>query len=98
VSDPDDRTGPGCHVPQHARRLSLAELGLSAALIDCLESEGVTTATDLCVRTAEELLEIRSLGKDQLQEVRDRLAAAGLWLWDEESCGDKAKRRTRRCT
>ncbi len=84
VPDPDDRTGPGCHIPEHARRVSLEELRLSAALVTCLEAEGITTVADLCVRSADELLEIRNLGKKRLQEVQDRLTAVGLSLWGEE--------------
>jgi DNA-directed RNA polymerase alpha subunit len=98
ASDPDARMGPGYHVPEHARRFSLQELGLSAALLNCLESEGITTAADLCVRTAEELLEIRNLGVNRLQQVRDRLAAARLCLAGEQLSEDEAKRCTRRPT
>lgn len=71
-------------LPEHASRLSLEELGLSTPLLHCLESEGITTAADLCGRTAEDLLEIRDLGQQRLQEVRDRMAAVGLRLWGEE--------------
>jgi hypothetical protein len=74
-------------IPQHAYRVSLAQLGLSAALIDCLELEGILTAADLCVRTPDELLEIRNVGKKQLQELKDRLAEAGLRPWEDEKQG-----------
>jgi hypothetical protein len=63
-------------IPEHAYRVSLAQLSLSATLIDCLESEGIVTAADLYMRSPEELLEIRNVGKQQLQEVKDRLAEA----------------------
>jgi len=84
-------TEPASPFPEHVRRLSLLELGLSPALLNCLESEGITTAGDLCIRSAEELLEIRNLGPKRLQEVRDRVAAVGMWLWGEEPRGDKAQ-------
>ena len=71
-------------IPEHAYRVSLTRLGLSAALIDCLESEGILTAADLCVRTPAELLEIRNVGNQQLQEVQDRLAEAGLRPWEDQ--------------
>jgi DNA-directed RNA polymerase alpha subunit len=83
-------------VPARATRITLAELGFSGVLIDCLELEGITTAWDLCHRTAEELLEVRNLGKKRLQEIRDRLAAARLWLWGEKPRGDESQRRLRR--
>jgi hypothetical protein len=70
-------------IPEHAYRVSLAQLGLSAALIDCLESEGILTAADLCVRTTGELLEIRNVDNQQLQEIQDRLAEARLRPWED---------------
>lgn len=79
------QTRPSGRIPEHAHRVSLAQLGLPAALIDRLESEGISTAGDLCLRTTAELLEIRNLGNQQLQEVQDRLAEAGLRLWEEEA-------------
>jgi hypothetical protein len=75
---------PVSRFSEHACRLSLEQLGLSTSLIRCLESDGMTTALDLCVRTAADLQDFPHLGKKQLQEVRDRLAAAGLWLYDEK--------------
>lgn len=74
---------PTGRIPEHAYRVPLAQLGLSAALIDCLEAEGISTAADLCVRTTKELLEIRNVGDPQLQEVKDRLAEAGLRPWED---------------
>ena len=96
VRDPNDLTWPGCRVPKHAWRLSVAELGLTAAVVNCLESEGITTAADLCIRTADELLEIRNLGDKRLRIVRDALAAAGLCLWGEETSPDEKGRTGRR--
>jgi hypothetical protein len=75
---------PNGRIPERAYRVSLAQLGLSAALIDCLVSEGILTAADLCVRTPVELLEIRNVGNQQLQEVQDRLAEAGLRVWEDQ--------------
>lgn len=76
---------PTDRIPERAYRVSLAQLGLSATLIDCLESEGILTAADLCVRTPDELLEIRDVGDRQLREVRERLAVVGLRPWEERS-------------
>jgi hypothetical protein len=71
-------------IPEHAYRVSLTQLRLSAALIGYLEAEGILTAADLCVRTTDELLEIRNVGKQQLQEVKARLAEAGLRPWENQ--------------
>jgi hypothetical protein len=83
---------PGGRIPERAYQLSLEQLGLSAAVIECLEADGILTAGDLCVRTAAELLEIRNLGNQQLQELRSRLAAVDLRLWDDgpKDCGATA--------
>jgi Bacterial RNA polymerase, alpha chain C terminal domain len=74
---------PNLRIPEHAYSVSLAKLGLSSELIDCFESQGILTAADLCVRSLGELLEIRNVGNQQLQEVRDRLAEARLWPWED---------------
>jgi RNA polymerase alpha subunit len=70
-------------VPKHAHRITLADLGLSAGLIGCLESDGMTTAGDVCIREAADLLCIRNFGPKRLREVREKLAAHGLRLWGE---------------
>jgi len=84
------RFRPTGRIPEHAYRISLAQLRLSEALIVSLESEGIVSAADLCVRTTEELLEIRNVGNQQLKELRDRLAAAGLRPWQDGPGGSGA--------
>ncbi len=73
----------GHQVPRHAFRITLTDLGLSGRLIRCLESDGMVTAGDVCVREAEDLLGIHNLGPKRLQELREKLAAHGLRLWGE---------------
>lgn len=76
-------TRPVSWIPERAYRITLAQLGLSPALITCLTAEGILTAADLCVRLPEELLEIRNVGNRELQEVQHRLAEAGLRPWED---------------
>jgi hypothetical protein len=78
---PDPTSG---RFPDLARRLSLHDLGLTEPVIACLEAEGITMAVDLCVRSASDLGDhFPHLEENQIQEVRDRMAAVGLWLRDE---------------
>jgi DNA-directed RNA polymerase alpha subunit len=67
--------------------MGLTELGLSGGLLRCLNAEGITTAAELCVSVAAELLEIPGLGSKRLAELRLRLAASGLWLYGEQEAG-----------
>jgi uncharacterized protein (TIGR02996 family) len=52
---------------------SLDELELSVRATNCLESEGITTARDLVLRSDEELLEVRNFGETTLKEVKSKL-------------------------
>ena len=70
-------------ISSKAFSISLEVLGLSMSVKNCLESEGIITAGDICVRTGEELLEIRNFGELRLQEVREKLAAFGLRLQED---------------
>jgi DNA-directed RNA polymerase alpha subunit len=60
--------------------MSLAELELSVRATNCLESEGLTKARDLVVRTEDELLEFRNFGETLLKEVKQKLRKRGLSL------------------
>jgi hypothetical protein len=80
---PSPTQRPSRRAPDPAARITLEELGLSTALRNCLECEGITTARDLSVHTAEELLEIRNFGQKRLRELREKLAAVGLKLRGE---------------
>lgn len=73
---------PRCPVPPEAYRIPLKALGLSAPVVNCLESKSIATAGEICLRDGEELLEIRNFGERRLQEVREKLAAFGLRLQD----------------
>jgi hypothetical protein len=89
--DLDFRWAPGPHgrVPDRAWQVSLEQLGLSGALVRSLEADSITTTAELCLRSGQELLELRDLGANGLLEVRERLAVFGLWLWGEEPVGEQ---------
>ncbi|HXG11462.1 MAG TPA: DNA-directed RNA polymerase subunit alpha C-terminal domain-containing protein [Gemmataceae bacterium] len=63
--------------------MSIAELELSVRATNCLESEGITTVSDLCNHSPDDLLEIRNFGETALAEVRNKLAEHGLRLRGE---------------
>jgi DNA-directed RNA polymerase subunit alpha len=66
----------------HERTLNMSfvELELSFRTTNCLESEGITNARDLVIRTDPELLEIRNFSETCLKEVKVKLAEHGLHL------------------
>lgn len=80
----DVQAPPRPRIPAHAHHLLLSQLGLTDAIRDRLECEQLVTAADLCLRTADELLEVRGIGVTRLAQIRQRLAAVGLWLSGEE--------------
>jgi DNA-directed RNA polymerase alpha subunit len=53
-------------------------LGLSVRTANCLVASGITTIAQLLPLTDDELLNLRNLGTDALQEIRYRLAERGI--------------------
>jgi hypothetical protein len=67
-AEPDPRSRP------------IADLDFSVRTEHCMESEGIKTIGELCLRTPEELLEIRNFGEVCLREIVGKLAEIGLRL------------------
>lgn len=70
-------------LPRRANSITLADLKLSSGLSNCLESESITTVADICMRDAQDLLDLRNFGQKRLQELRQKLAGFGLRLRGE---------------
>lgn len=64
-------------------KISVAELGLSVRATNCLENESINTVGDIVQKTADELLEIRTLGETVLNEITTKLAEYGLKIKGE---------------
>jgi len=58
----------------------ISELNLKPRAMNCLESENIVTIGDLVRRTEEDLLKIHNLGQTTLDDIKQRLAEAGLSL------------------
>ena len=55
----------------------VGSLGLSVRTANCLVANGITTIAQLVAMTDGELLGLRNLGGEALQEIRDKLAEKG---------------------
>ncbi len=58
-------------------------LGLSVRALNCLHAAEIGTLGELCERSLDELLGIPNFGVTTLQEVRDKIEAAG-WKLQEK--------------
>jgi DNA-directed RNA polymerase subunit alpha len=58
----------------------VSDLNLSVRARKCMNKLSIMTLGDLCMRTADELLEIKNFGQTSLNEVRERLQQFGLKL------------------
>jgi len=64
--------------------MPIEELELSVRSFNCLKRAGINTVGDLTMRTVEEMMKVRNLGKKSLEEVEKKLAELGLSLKKSE--------------
>ena len=64
--------------------LTVEELDLSVRSYNCLKRAGINTVEDLAVKTSEEMMRVRNLGKKSLEEVINKLTDLGLILTEGE--------------
>lgn len=64
--------------------MPIEELELSVRSFNCLKRAGINTVGDLTMRTQEEMMKVRNLGKKSLEEVEKKLAELGLSLKKSE--------------
>ena len=60
--------------------LSILEIPFSVRIHNCLKSRNIKTVRDLVGKTEQELFEYKGLGRGSMREIKDKLAAKGLWL------------------
>lgn len=65
----------------------VSDLRLSLRANNCLEEAGIASLRDLVSRTREDLLEMRNLGENTLQEVEEKLRELGLRLGMDVATG-----------
>lgn len=64
--------------------MTIEELDLSVRSYNCLKRAGINTVEELTLRTVEDMMKVRNLGKKSLEEVEQKLAALGLGLKQSE--------------
>ncbi len=57
--------------------MTIEDLDLSVRSYNCLKRASISTVSELCSKTEEEMIKVRNLGKKSLKEVKERLAAMG---------------------
>ncbi len=60
------------------QELSIEELDLSVRSYNCLKRANISTVQELTMKTEEDMMKVRNLGKKSLKEVRDKLKEIGL--------------------
>lgn len=64
--------------------MTIEELDLSVRSYNCLKRAGINTVEELTLRTVEDMMKVRNLGKKSLEEVEQKLEALGLGLKQSE--------------
>lgn len=60
--------------------MSIEELDLSVRSYNCLKRAGINTVGELIVKTEEDMMKVRNLGKKSLEEVDEKLSSLSLGL------------------
>ena len=60
--------------------MSIEELDLSVRSYNCLKRAGINTVGELIMKTEEDMMKVRNLGKKSLEEVDEKLSSLGLSL------------------
>lgn len=60
--------------------MSIEELDLSVRSYNCLKRAGINTVGELIMKTEEDMMKVRNLGKKSLEEVDEKLTSLGLAL------------------
>lgn len=64
--------------------MSIEELDLSVRSYNCLKRAGINTVGELIMKTEEDMMKVRNLGKKSLEEVDEKLHSLGLMLRKSE--------------
>jgi len=64
--------------------MTIEELDLSVRSYNCLKRAGINSVEELTLRSVEDMMKVRNLGKKSLEEVEQKLAALGLNLKQSE--------------
>ena len=67
-----------------ALEMSIEELELSVRSFNCLKRAGINTVQELTLKTEDEMIKIRNLGRKSLDEVKNKLTEMGLGFAPDE--------------
>ena len=62
----------------------IEELELSVRSYNCLKRAGISTVSELCNRTSDEMMKVRNLGRKSMDEVIAKIHELGLQLKNSE--------------
>ena len=69
---------------EKALEMTIEELDLSVRSFNCLKRAGINTVEDLTMKTEEDMMKVRNLGRKSLEEVIHKLESLGFTLRKEE--------------
>ena len=69
---------------EKALEMTIEELDLSVRSFNCLKRAGINTVEDLTMKTEEDMMKVRNLGRKSLEEVIHKLETLGFTLHKEE--------------
>ncbi|MBO6215531.1 MAG: DNA-directed RNA polymerase subunit alpha [Lachnospiraceae bacterium] len=64
--------------------MAIEELELSVRSYNCLKRAGISTVSELCDKTSDDMMKVRNLGRKSLDEVLQKLSDLGLGLKNSE--------------
>jgi len=64
--------------------MTIEELDLSVRSYNCLKRAGINTVQELIMKTEEDMMKVRNLGRKSLEEVQEKLEELGLSLRKED--------------
>ena len=64
--------------------MTIEELDLSVRSYNCLKRAGINTVQELTLKSEEDMMKVRNLGRKSLEEVQEKLAELGLSLRNED--------------
>lgn len=72
-----------CGVPS-AMSTNIDDMGFSDRIRNCLRRAGISTVSDLCSRTKEDMMKVRNLGSKSLKEIESKMSELGVAFKEEE--------------
>ncbi|MBU6150976.1 MAG: hypothetical protein KGR25_05965, partial [Chloroflexi bacterium] len=75
----------GAQIPPELADLSVDDLELSNRTLNCLKRNTINRLEQLASMTRDDLLHLRNFGEKSLEELEEKLAERGVFLWGPAS-------------